>query len=204
MCWNETVSIITFIIGTLLCIIGFYRSNTLLSKWVYIFFECVLLVQLGEAFVWKDPDCGTYGKIGTFIAFFGVWLQPIIGLYILSLLSVKNWIYIVYTVFIFIYIISSLSYIKHITSSCYVPLCTDTCNNPHISFTTWQQFSLMGIMYMICIIVLLIAMYPTFPSISIYVFIAMILSILFYKNTFGSMWCWFSAFTPFIALVTNV
>ena len=204
MCWNEKVSFITFVIGSLLCITGFYRATTLLSKWVYLFFELVLFVQLGEAFVWRDPNCGTVGKLGTYIAFFGVWLQPIIGLYILSLLSVPNWLVTMYTTFIVVYMISSISYIRDIATTCYAPLCTDTCIQPHISFTTWQQFSVMGILYLICIFILLGAMYSSFPYVSIYVVCAMIVSILFYKNTFGSMWCWFSTFTPLLAILTGV
>lgn len=204
MCWNEQVSLITFIIGSLLCITGIYRATTVVRKWVYIFFQLVLFVQLGEAFVWRDPHCGALGKIGTFISFFGVWLQPIIGSYILSLLDAPKWLFIMYNTFIFIYIISSVSYIKHITTTCYAPLCTDTCIQPHISFTTWQQFSLMGILYMICVFILLAVMYSSFPYVSIYVVCAMIISILFYKNTFGSMWCWFSTFTPLLALLTGV
>lgn len=188
MCWNEKVSLLTFILGTIFCIIGYRKTKDLF----YLFFQCVIFVQLGEAFIWYDINCGNLARLGTIIAFFAVWLQPIFGLYMVDSK--------LYTVLIIFYIFSSLKIIYKLftTTTCYKPIC-DT-NSLHLSFTEWNHFHPMGILYAICILYLLFILYKKSPVISIYLFITMILSSIFYKNTFGSMWCWFAAFTPILAM----
>ena len=202
MCWNEPISWITFILGTALCSYGSIRSKTNLNRWIYFFFQLVLMVQLGEALVWRDPHCNTIGKIGTAIAFFGVWLQPLFGAYILSLLS-PTWVLIVYDILLLIYCIVSVPILQDVMTNCYVPLCEDNCLRPHLSYVSWDSTP-MSILYIICIIILLVVMFPTYPYVSSYVAITMILSFILYKKTFGSLWCWFGAFTPLVCILSGV
>lgn len=200
MCWNEKVSLLTFIVGTIFCIIGYYKTTINLHKLFYLFFQCVIFVQLGEAMIWYDKNCGTIGRIGTMIAFFGVWLQPIIGMYIVNILEPDHNIF--YKTLLLFYILFSLKTIYKIfmNNKCYQPICENS-SKPHLSFTEWNNFNPMGIIYGICILYLIFIFYKESKVISIYIFITMILSTIFYKNTFGSMWCWFSAFSPILAII---
>jgi hypothetical protein len=206
MCWNERISWTTFIIGTVFSIIGISQSTTTIKIWLHLFFQLVIFVQFGEALVWRDIDlnknqtCGNVGKIGSIITFFSVWIQPILGLYILYLLGISESIQKVYFMLLIVYIIFSIESIKNIFKKCYIPICNEDCKYKNLEFTGWNYSPLMGYMYMITINILLYFMYGRYPYVSVYVFVTMILSALFYKNTFGSIWCWFSAFTPLIAM----
>jgi hypothetical protein len=206
MCWNERVSWTTFIIGTIFSVIGVSQSTTTIKTWLHLFFQLVIFVQFGEALVWRDIDvnknqiCGNVGKIGSIITFFSVWLQPILGLYILYLLGISQSIQKIYFMLLVVYVISSIENIKNIFKKCYKPVCNEDCKNKNLEFTGWNHSPIMGYMYMITINILLYFMYERYPYVSGYVFVTMILSALFYKNTFGSIWCWFSAFTPLIAI----
>ena len=204
MCWNEQISWLTFLLGTAICTYGWSRTKTQVNQWIYFFFQLVLLVQLGEALIWRDPTCGTIGKIGTFFSFFGVWLQPMLAAYILTLLPISSLIVYGFSLLVVVYIIVSLPTIQNVMTQCYVPICEGDCLVPHISFVTWTIYSPMGILYMVCILGLLAAIFPFYPIISLYVFCTMILSGIFYKNSFGSMWCWFGAFAPVVCLLVGI
>jgi len=210
MCWNERVSWTTFIVGTIFSVLGVSQSKTAVNVWLHIFFQLVIFVQFGEALVWRDitqqetktqnKTCGNVGKIGSIITFFSVWLQPILGLYMLYLLGTSESVQKVYVMLLVVYIISSITNIQNVFKTCYRPVCNDDCTYKNLDFTGWNHSPVMGYMYMITINMLLYFMYGRYPYVSGYVFITMILSALFYKNTFGSMWCWFSAFTPLVAI----
>ena len=204
MCWNEEVSWITFLLGTMICSYGWTRTNIRVNQWIYFFFQLVLLVQLGEALIWRDPQCGPIGTIGTFFSFFGVWLQPLLAAYILTMLPIPSCIVYGYGLLVLIYIIVSIPIIQNIMTQCYVPICEDGCLVPHISFVTWNVYSTMGCLYLICILGLLAILFPFYPIISLYVFCTMILSGILYKNSFGSMWCWFGALAPVVCLLTGI
>jgi hypothetical protein len=211
MCWNEKVSWTTFLIGSIFSVIGWSGSKTSSTTWLYVFFQLVLFVQFGEALVWKDitereseipykKTCGYLGKIGSVITFFSVWLQPLLGMYLLTLIDTPKSVQTVYAMILIVYMLSSISNIRNVFKNCYKPVCNNDCSHKNLEFSGWNNTPVMGYMYTVCIVLLILAMYTTFPVVSGYVFVTMFLSAIFYKNTFGSMWCWFSAFTPLIAI----
>ena len=136
MCWNETVSWITFVLGTLTNIsLGLWKRNA--QNWIwYVFFQLIICVQLGEALIWKDPH-GPLAQIGTFISFMGVWLQPIVAWFILKIYNVRKEILSIIGMLIVLYIYFSIPAFQHMSENTYRH---DICQDgwlPHISFTAW-------------------------------------------------------------------
>jgi uncharacterized membrane protein YiaA len=117
MCWNEKVSWVTFLIGSIFSVIGLSGSKTSSTTWLYVFFQLVLFVQFGEALVWKDitereseipykKTCGYVGKIGSVITFFSVWLQPLLGMYLLTLIDTPKSVQTIYAMILIVYMLN--------------------------------------------------------------------------------------------------
>lgn len=201
MCWNEKISWITFILGTLLNSGGAILSDTSHKLW-YIMFQSIIMVQLGEALIWRDPN-GSLGKIGTYISFFGVWLQPIIGFVLMISYKVHPVLRYLMGVLTFFYIIYSIKPIQDLSLNIYKPEVCGIDNSPHISFTAWDNSGIMRILYLITIALLLLSLFPMYPYVSGYLILTFIISFLFYKRTFSSIWCWFAVFSPIVCYFTQ-
>ncbi|NDB61859.1 hypothetical protein EB001_25975, partial [bacterium] len=163
MCWNEKVSWVTFIIGSIFSVIGLSYSTTPSKTWLHLFFQLVLFVQFGEALVWRDIDqreskiphkktCGNLGKIGSIITFFSVWLQPLLGMYLLTVIDTPKSLQTVYAMLLLVYMVSSISNMPNVFRTCYKPVCKDDCAYKNLEFTGWNNTPVMGYMYMLCII----------------------------------------------------
>jgi hypothetical protein len=201
MCWNEKISWTTFIIGTILNLLFAFikkeRNYTLLA----IIFQLVITVQLGEALIWREPNCKDIGKIGSNIAFYSVFLQPFAALlYIYIVYGINDKITKISILLTIIYIIFSIYYIPKL-DICAKPESCCSDNRKHINEGGWKNSGYMGIFYGICVIyftIILSIKNSKFTLLSFYIILSMIFSFLFYKKSFASMWCWFSAFSPII------
>ena len=202
MCWNQSISWITFIIGTL-CNIGGYLWKGNKQNWVlYLFFQLIIMVQLGEALIWRDPNGGVLARIGTIISFLGVWLQPIVAWLILWKYNVRNELLYIMAILVLLYIVTSIPAFIHLQNNTYTPVLCDTDGRYHISFNAWDQ-PWMGRLYMICNIVSILIVSPQLPYISLYLYFTLFLSYLLYKRLFASLWCWFAVLSPVVFTITE-
>jgi len=76
MCYNQTISFITFAIMAISTIYLIYR-NYPNDRWVAIVFISAGIMQLLEYFMWKDQSCGKTNHIATMFAFLLLLIQPI-------------------------------------------------------------------------------------------------------------------------------
>jgi len=192
MCWNSPVSWTSFVLGTIFNIY-FALIVPMTYKIWFVFFQLIITVQLGEALIWD----GTYPEVGTYIAFFSVWLQPLMLSILLYYYNVHPVLqYIMYGL-VSVYILSSFSSIATIKENVYRPvLCGD--DRYHIDFIAWGGNRIMGYLYMISSLYAIICLFSRFYIISAYLFITLFISLLFYSRTFASLWCWFAVFSPIV------
>ena len=192
MCWNEPISWTTFALG---CVFNIYFAMIAPPQYRlwFVFFQLIITVQLGEALIWGEK----YSLLGTYISFFSVWLQPIMLSILLYYYNVHPALQYTMTGIIAIYILSSISNIKQINDNVYHPvLCGD--NRTHIEYTAWGGDRKMGILYMISSLFAVICLFPEFYVIVGYLIFTLALSLSFYNRIFGSLWCWFGVFSPFV------
>ena len=84
MCWNQEISLNTFIFSSF--VLGLiiynnaytkYKINELNNVWVYVFFMSFILMQLIEFFIWRNVNNPLYNKIFTIMATLLLLVQPI-------------------------------------------------------------------------------------------------------------------------------
>jgi hypothetical protein len=202
MCWNQPVSWITFILGTVLNGLFAVLTDKQSRLW-YLFFQCIIMVQLGEALIWGDPSGGTRAKIGTLISFFGVWLQPLIGVLLLYQFNIRKELqYIMYT-FVAIYICFSIPQFLKLKDNTYAPVVCGANGESHIDFKAWDDGGFMVLMYIISCLFFVICLFPLYPYVSGYLILTLIISQVFYRRVFASIWCWFAVFTPVVCFLTR-
>jgi hypothetical protein len=197
MCWNETVSWLTFFIGCSINIPCSFTATTQLTKLWYIFFQLIILVQLGEALIWRGDK-----YIGTYIAFLAVWLQPLfLGFMVYMILPRYNSI--VFPLLL-IYIISSIPTLTSLSKNTYTVIPCGECidKTQHIDFSVWGTNSTMAALYMICCLLFLIFLFPSSPYVCWFFLITLIISQIYYQKVFASLWCWFAVFTPLVCFFT--
>jgi hypothetical protein len=197
MCWNQTVSWVTFAMGTVVnLLLASWKADQ--KSWVwYVFFQLIIMVQLGEALIWRDPN-GPLARVGTIISFLGVWLQPFMAWVILYVYGVRiEWL-IVVGVLLLLYVVSSLSSLQQLSKHTYqAEVCSATSTQKHIVFTAWNS-PMMGKLYMICCLLSMALVWPMFPYISSYLFLTLAVSLWYYKRSFASLWCWFAVLSAIV------
>jgi hypothetical protein len=197
MCWNETVSWITFVLGSFINIVCSFTATIPLTKLWYIFFQLIILVQLGEALIWRG-----YKYIGTYIAFLAVWLQPLFLGYMVYIHfpDYKNIVLSLLTIYTIISIPTLTSLFNNTYTSDVCGECVDV--NTHIDFTLWGKNSNMCALYMICCLLFVAFLFPSSPYVCGFLVTTLIISQIYYKRVFASLWCWFAVFTPLVCVLT--
>ena len=117
MCWNEQVSLNTFLFsGFTLALIIYnnsftkYKVQDLNNKYVYIFIASVIFMQLIEFFIWKNINNHFYNNIFSIFAQLLLLVQPIASIMILSNIPIRN-------VLLFSYLSKYIQYIHNKCSS---------------------------------------------------------------------------------------
>lgn len=196
MCWNESVSWATFIVGTILNIIVICLIPNPYIIALAVAWEAVVIIQLFEALAWRNKN--TFATYGVYIT---TLLQPIIV--ILALLVVSDASYFIKTITVLLLIMYMIWAIYVTTITPIGVLSTsDTCN--HLEFSWWLEFPFGPVPYLLTIIIgLLLLMRPIDLSLFIIILLAVTfgISAIFYSCSVGSLWCWFSAcLMPIIAI----
>jgi len=206
MCWNESVSWITFTLGTIINIFAIFYIKNPIFTCVSMMWQWVLLMQLFEALAWHNQDCNsTTNKIGTYGAFFANITQPLIVFISLFIATVtqtfKSDYQTNYTkIFQILASIIIVSYVVYMIATLYDKrydclTTTDTCDQLHYSW--WDDTS--AIPYIIALIsIILLLLRPLSFCIYQVLFIlgTLLITNLFYNDHNGSIWCFFAASAP--------
>lgn len=106
MCWNEHVSLNTFLFGSF--VLGLVLYNNLYTPYkikevhvlaAYLFLSSILLMQLVEFFLWRNLD----NDYNLWISGFGLGillLQPVFGLSLIREVELREWLTVLYVVWV--------------------------------------------------------------------------------------------------------
>ena len=195
MCWNEPVSWTVFFVGTLCTIYLIWKIKKTVAIAIAITWQWVLLMQLFDALLWRDQNCGTLNKFAGNSAYIANITQPIIVFLVLIVISsVSTTFKIMACVVILIYII----YMIMSNSSVGQIDCVKE-KNGYLDYFWWEKMKYGGIVY-ITTLILIIAFLLRPTKLSLfeisYILFTLLLTTLFFSYGGPSIWCWFAAFAP--------
>ena len=194
MCWNENISLNTFIFSVAVMLFIYYNNEhtqykikDFQNKYVYLFFFSFVLMQLLEYFIWKSLKTNNkqMNQIGSIVAWIIVRImQPITFLLLLpaKYTSIRNIL-----MGIYLTILSYIGYQSDYKLSQFVTSVKDS----HIY---WDWFYLESKIHSIIISIF----YFSFLMIGLYLLPHIIIPSLMYcvyvylykNNNWGSLWCW--------------
>ena len=177
MCWNETVSLNTFLFSTFGAFFGLINN----VNWkILLYFYSYSSMQFIEYQLWKHISDKSANELWSKIAFVVIFLQPYIAINILEKHALRNIFFVLYTLFLFII------FYRHPR----INFTTTVGPNKHLSWN-WVDFS-----FPICLIWVLFIGIPFLVEKEYIIFIGAMATFfisyyLYAKDkTFGSMWCW--------------
>ena len=209
MCFTKEVSMFTFLTGMVGGIICFSYGTPEL-KIIGLFFAFVSLMQFLEYLLWSHQICDTYNKIVSKIAMIVNHLQPVVLYLLVKAYGKTNK---VMDLLLVIYLIVISGYSKdylmgdNYSNSTNSSYCTIKDSHTHLNWE-WNHQTNAEIVYaifLICLVVFGMGI-PTKLYSMVFVVIALlsytISSFIYSKtNSVGSMWCFFSAFAPFLFIL---
>ena len=115
MCWNQYVSINTFVFGIFgLLLIAFnnkystYKIKLFNNPYAYIFVLSFIFMQLIEFFLWRNLNNITINKIMSTLGVLLLYVQPIASLLLLNNIQLRNKLLLIYSIPTFIFGIYNL------------------------------------------------------------------------------------------------
>lgn len=209
MCWSETMSWSTFIIGTILNIAVVIWLPFPVIIALAFFWQWVLLVQLFEALAWRNKKSGKKSSIPANGLLLITMSQPILLGMVLLILSSYNAkqgvddgisfeakaiaiiILFLYTLWALYVLNNSKNYLEIDTS--------EKCG--HLIYSWWNDFSWKAFPYFItAFLALALLLKPGALAVFVLLFLifTLVVSAVFYPCSVGSLWCWFSAISPLV------
>lgn len=188
MCWNESVSLNTFLFSSFVLILIIYNNcctkykiQELNNTWMYIFFASFIFMQLIEFFIWKNINNKFYNNLFSITGVLLLFIQPVASIMILENIELRNLLltsYLSIAIPYLIYIFCT-KYIHSVVSK-YGHLKWIVFQNPSIVWIIWLFFFLFSFVHE-----------KKWGGL-MFAFITLIISFLNYVNdeTMASMWCW--------------
>ena len=188
MCWNQEVSLNTFLFSMFVLLLIIYNNKYTQYKikeldniWMYLFLASFIFMQLIEFFIWRNINNKFYNHLFSTMAVILLIIQPVASLMMLREENLRNTL-------IFIYLLLAIPYsgYKFLTENIYsVKSKSGNLNWKFMDYTPiiwifWIFFFLFSFFYE--------QKYKTI----IFAFVTLFLAYYNYKkdNTIGSMWCW--------------
>jgi len=192
MCWNENVSLNTFLFSSFVLLLIIY-NNTYTQykvkefddKWKYIFFASFICMQLIEFFIWRNIYNKYYNNIFSISAILLLIIQPIFSLMIItSNIQLRNLMMSFYLLLAIPFSIYSFS-TTHVYST--------VSKNGHLQWNFFHFPSMDWIIWFIWLFFFLFSFVYEQKWIGIsFGLITLLISYINYKNdnSMASMWCW--------------
>ena len=188
MCWNQDVSLNTFLFGSFMLALVFYNNSytkytipDIHDRWVYLFFVSVISMQLIEFFIWRNIHQPFYNQIFTSLALLLLVIQPIVSMMMVKNIPLRH-------LLLISYLFLAIPY------SIYTGLTTQIrsviSKNGHLR---WIQFPLHLLVWVVWLFFFLFsAVYEKRWSGIIFGLITLVIAFINYRqeNAVGSMWCW--------------
>jgi len=188
MCWNEHISLNTFLFSSFVLLLITY--NNLFTKYkirefnnpfVYLMFASFIFMQLIEFFIWRNINNKFYNNIFSIMAILLLLLQPIASIMMLSNIQLRN-------ILLFLYLLLAIPFSIYKFSTKHIHSVVSKSGhlvwnffeaNPVISIT-WLFFAIFSFIYEKKWVGTMFAI------------VALIIAFINYNNdnTVWSMWCW--------------
>ena len=183
MCWNETVSLNTFLFS--LFGINFAYFNNVINGYEYLFYYSFISMQLLEYFAWKYLNNKKINRLLSQLGMFLIIIQPILFILIpnnlefnikASLITLYILFFVMYLVFYGVFRNIDFSMVRASNGH----LAWNWLSNAPYSNLIWVSFLL--------VVLLLIKKYFLF---AMYLITFLAIYYTYYKSkTWGSLWCW--------------
>lgn len=188
MCWNENVSLNTFLFsGFILALIIYnntftkYKIPELNDKWVYLFFASFIFMQLIEFFIWRNINNKFYNNIFSIAATLLLLAQPLVSIMILKNIEIRNLL-----IYSYLLLAIPFSIYKFSTNDIY----SSISKNGHLR---WNFFDISPVIWVVWLFFFLFSFsYEKQWFGVIFGLVTLFITVINYKNdnTVGSMWCW--------------
>ena len=187
MCWNQEVSLNTFLFSNFMLLLIIYNNTYTQYKindfnnLTFIFMESFIFMQLVEFFIWRNINNKYYNHLFSALGCVLFLIQPIISITFIRNKQLKNILYILFLSSFLPYLIYqyAINNIYSEKSQSGHLLWKFLDNNP-IVWSVWLFFFLFSFIY------------NRKLEAIVFIIITLILSWINYTNdnTIGSMWCW--------------
>lgn len=182
MCWNESVSLNTFLLGAFAVTLGLLNNAITVPS--AIFYLSFISMQGIEYFLWKHLHNRSANAFWSKIGLFLIFLQPIAALSCIGIHKPLTWgliaAYLAFIAFVVI-VVKPLNTIDFSSSK---------ANNGHLQWN-WLRFPLYAIIIWSCFLLMHeVHQRAWFFLISNVVLISVIYFLYIETNTWGSLWCW--------------
>jgi len=188
MCWNQQVSLNTFLFSIFVLLLIIYNNTftqykivDLQNPWMYLFFASFIFMQLIEFFIWRNVDNKFYNNTFSTMAALLIFFQPVASLMLLSNVTLRN-------VLLIIYIVTATPYFiyKFLTKTMH----STVSKKGHLNWLFFENTSLLFVLWLFFFLFSLF--YERKWSGFFFGVILLCISYYNYANdqTVGSMWCW--------------
>jgi hypothetical protein len=186
MCWNESVSLNTFLFSSFALLLIIYNNSftkykikELNSKWIYVFFASFILMQLAEFFIWRNINDKYYNNLFSIFAVSLLIVQPLASIMIIQTIFIRN-------ILLFIYLLLAIpfSIYQFSTQNIY----TTVTKKGHLDWVFFDNSPLILLIWFSFLFFSLI--YEKIWSLIIFAIITLIICFIKYKYKAGSVWCW--------------
>lgn len=189
MCWNEHVSLNTFLFSSFVLLLIIYNNSftkykiqELNNPFIYLFIASFVFIQLIEFFIWKNINDKFYNNIFSIMATLLILLQPVASILILSNIQLRNTL-------LFLYLLLAIPFSIYKFSTRYVH--SVISKSGHLD---WKFVETTPIILMIWLFFFLFSIIYEKKWIGvIFAIVTLLISFINHKNeatVVGSMWCW--------------
>jgi hypothetical protein len=188
MCWNENVSLNTFLFSSFVLVLIFYNNSYTKykiqefdNKWIYLFFASFILMQLLEFFIWRNINNKFYNNIFSIFAILLLLIQPIVSIMIITNIQIRNLLLLSYLLFTIPYSIYKFS-TNHIHST--------ISEGGHLIWNFFGTHPIIGIGWLFFFLFSFV--YEKKWILFIFGLLTLLIAFINYKNdnSVWSMWCW--------------
>ena len=194
MCWNQDISINTFVFACFSLLFIFiansyskYKLHAFDNPLVYLFLFEVAIMQLIEYFLWGNLKNNKMNELLSKIASFVVTIQPPTIMLMIQNTQIKNILLLIYIVFLIFYFEFKRNYYP-------IHFHTYIGKNGHLQ---WDWLNSSGydnkiLLFISLLFYVIPLLFINNTEITLMVLLSLFISIFFYfkDNTFTSMWCW--------------
>jgi hypothetical protein len=179
MCWNERVSLNTFLFSFFG--VNFAYFNNIINIYEYLFFYSFISIQLLEYFTWKHLHNKKINKLLSQLGLFLIFLQPLLIILIPNNVkfNIKATLITLYLIFFSLIFFS----IKNDFSMEKAP-------NGHLAWN-WLKYPPLIVLLWLTFYLVILLYAKKYFIFAINAIIVLTIYYTYYKtNTWGSLWCW--------------